>query len=136
MMFPNTYKAQILVVQGISNDMKSCVELLYASIAQTGSYLSLEGRIISDNQIESSEYELVHPGSLRPRLLASEFARRPSRPAPVDIQYSQSLSMKNNDSNLRVIDSSKSSLNVQIFSSYNDILAALSSMEDGGETGY
>lgn len=135
LMFPaNTYKGPIPVFQGTSSsdDKKSCVEFLYASIAQTGSDLSVEGRIISDNQIQSSEYELVHPCSLRPGLLASEIAGRFSRPAPADIQYSQSLiSMKNSNSSLRSIESSKSSLDLQIFSSSNDIPAALSSMKNG-----
>jgi len=133
MMFPNTYKGQIPVLQGTSNDKKSCVEFLYASIAQTGSDLSLEGRIVSDNQIDSSEYELLQPCSLRSGLLGSEITGRFSRPAPVDIQYSQShISMKNSNSNLRVIESSKSSLNLKIFSTSNDTPAALSSMKNGG----
>lgn len=135
MMFPNNYKGHIPVLKGTSTDKNSCVEFLYASIAQTGADSSQEGRIISDNQIESSEYKLVQPCSsqLRPGFLASEIAGRFSRPAPVDIQYSQSLiSMKNNNSNPRVTEPSKSLLNLQIFStSSNDVPATLSSMKNG-----
>lgn len=67
---------QIAVLQGTANYKASRVEFLYANIALMGSDLSKEGRITSDNQIESSEYQIVHPCSLRPGHLALEIPGR------------------------------------------------------------
>ena len=52
MVFANTYKGQIPVLRGTSNDKTSCVDYLYANIEQTGADLSREGRILSDSHIE------------------------------------------------------------------------------------
>ena len=132
MVFPNTYKGQIPVLRGTSNDKTSCVDYLYANIEQTGADLSREGRILSESQIDSRVYQLLRPCNLSVGLMASEIAGHLTGPTPNDIHYSQYLiSAKNSESNVHVETSEKTSLNRQIFSSSNDNTVALSSMKNG-----